>query len=266
MGLYPRTNTLSNGLLVLPDITVRSSVMMSSATEGSVGGKAEGLFDLAEIFGSMVPSFIAFSDLFMRDHPELLFELVYPYLGFDESKPLAVRSSAPDEDGSDSSFAGMHSSVLNVVGMGQLVEAVNLVVNSFTGARAMEYRRQRGMGEPSPALLVQEMIDPLYSGVAFTVQPGASSPEFAPVIEMCYGTGEKLVSGACIPTCVDPISGAVVCGVDDGDVPPSLAASVGAALLAELRKIHNTFGPSDVEWCLNGQYYTRLLQRRPITA
>ena len=45
----------------------------------------------------------------------------------DSATPLAVRSSAPGEDSANRSFAGLHESVVNVVGTEAVLDAVRVV-------------------------------------------------------------------------------------------------------------------------------------------
>ena len=44
-----------------------------------------------------------------------------------DNKPVVIRSSAPEEDGSDRSFAGLHESYLNVSGIDQILKKIKKV-------------------------------------------------------------------------------------------------------------------------------------------
>lgn len=84
--------------------------------------------------------------------------------------PVAVRSSATAEDTAERSFAGMHDSFLDVRGEDELLRRVRDCWASTFGARALLYRRQRGLPMVTPlAVVVQRMVDAEKSGVSFTV-------------------------------------------------------------------------------------------------
>src|SRR6185295_3869184 len=62
-----------------------------------------------------------------------------------EQPAVAVRSSAVDEDGADTSFAGQHDTYLNVIGVEAVCEAIVRCWASAQAPRALEYRRQHGL-------------------------------------------------------------------------------------------------------------------------
>ena len=80
----------------------------------------------------------------------------------------SVRSSAPDEDSAEASFAGLHESYLNVVGLEQIVHHVRLVWASLWSDRALLYRRKLGLDvrRSAMAVLVQKMVYGRASGIA----------------------------------------------------------------------------------------------------
>src|SRR5918994_5455827 len=59
--------------------------------------------------------------------------------------PVAVRSSALDEDGDLASFAGQHETELNLVGIDAVLDAVARIWASARDERALAYRRQQGL-------------------------------------------------------------------------------------------------------------------------
>jgi pyruvate,water dikinase len=87
--------------------------------------------------------------------------------------PVAVRSSAVDEDGADASFAGQHDTFLNVSGADQLWWAIARCVASFGGDRALAYRRRAGLTDAPArtAVLVQWLVPADAAGVAFSANP-----------------------------------------------------------------------------------------------
>ncbi len=117
-----------------------------------------------------------------------------------QDKPVAVRSSATAEDLPDLSFAGQQDTYLNVIGIGQLLEAVIHCWSSLWTARAIGYRIRNEIdhNEAALAVIVQEMVQSEASGVLFTANPltGLRSES---VIDATLGLGEALVSGQVEP-------------------------------------------------------------------
>src|SRR5438093_8188286 len=120
-------------------------------------------------------------------------ELVRP-LG----SPLAVRSSAVDEDGAEASFAGQHMTLLNVPGVDAVPEALREIWWSANSDSAITYRQRVGLfRRPSVGVVVQSLLDPECAGVMFTRNPIDGADER--VIEASWGLGEAVVAGMVIP-------------------------------------------------------------------
>lgn len=112
--------------------------------------------------------------------------------------PLAVRSSAVDEDGADASFAGQHLTLLNVSSVEELGTALREVWWSANSDSAITYRQRVGLfSRPSVGVVVQTLLDPDVAGVMFTVNPINGADER--VIEATWGLGEAVVDGRVIP-------------------------------------------------------------------
>jgi phosphoenolpyruvate synthase/pyruvate phosphate dikinase len=109
--------------------------------------------------------------------------------------PLAVRSSATDEDAADRSAAGQYESVMGVEGVDALVAAVEACYRSAAGERARAYRDG---GRALVALVIQHEIRSARSGVAFSVDPVSGAGD-AVLIEAVFGHGEGIVSGDVTP-------------------------------------------------------------------
>jgi pyruvate,water dikinase len=75
-------------------------------------------------------------------------------------QPVSVRSSAPGEDSSRTSFAGLHESFVNVRGLESILEHIRLVWASLWSDRALLYRQELGLDveRSTMAVVVQEMI------------------------------------------------------------------------------------------------------------
>ncbi|SDD38976.1 phosphoenolpyruvate synthase [Rhodococcus tukisamuensis] len=132
--------------------------------------------------------------------PDLLRdEVAAAYRLLGESVPVAVRSSAPAEDGLDMSFAGIHESYTNVTGTDAVLDAVRNCWVSLWSDRAIAYRSVHGIDdEPSIAVIVQAMVPADRSGVAFTADPRTADRDQI-VIEAALGQGEVVVGGQVEP-------------------------------------------------------------------
>jgi pyruvate,water dikinase len=112
--------------------------------------------------------------------------------------PLAVRSSAADEDGADASFAGQHLTLLNVPSIDRLVPALKEIWWSANSDSAISYRQRVGLfTRPSIGVVVQSLLDPQCAGVMFTQNPVTGADEC--VVEAAWGLGEAVVAGLVIP-------------------------------------------------------------------
>lgn len=211
---------------------------------------------------------------------------------------LAVRSSAGAEDGTFASFAGQFESVLGVDGtrVDAVWPAIRKVWSSAFSPHAMAYlkRSDAGCERVRMAVVVQEMVDPSVSGVAFSADPVTRRRDIA-VVSAVFGVGEGLVSGELDADSFRVWSAgadarvmertlavkdrAVRLSPEGGtrmeSVPESLQrtptlSDAEAVQVARLgRALAEALGaPQDIEWALTGDPPTRrllLLQTRPIT-
>jgi phosphoenolpyruvate synthase/pyruvate phosphate dikinase len=211
---------------------------------------------------------------------------------------VAVRSSAVDEDGVGTSFAGQHDTYLNVVGVDAVCDAVVRCWASALAPRALDYRRQHGLSttQPQIAVLVQQLVVADAAGVAFSANPLTGRRDDV-VINVSWGLGESVVGGTVTPdSYVVRAAGrpvgilgtwtiaeravsqkrrmtvAVTGGTREVDVPrmlQSMPALHDAALIELARLAHDleqTMGwPVDLE-CAFRDDILYLLQCRPITA
>lgn len=202
-------------------------------------------------------------------------------------RPLAVRSSAVDEDGAQASFAGQHLTLLGVSTPEELDAALREVWWSANSDSAITYRQRVGLfTRPSVGVVVQALLDPEAAGVMFTQNPITGADER--VIEASWGLGEVVVAGRVIPdTYRIARSGEVVERTPglkkvairqrpDGttaeeQVAPELAERlcVDDEGLAELSRLaarcEEVYGPNrDIEWAIAGGRLF-LLQCRAVT-
>lgn len=115
-----------------------------------------------------------------------------------EGRPAAVRSSAPEEDSAQASFAGLHESYLNINGTDAVLEHIRKVWASLWSDAALLYRQEIGLDAEtsSMAVVIQEIIVGDRSGVAFSTNPNDASQA---VIESVYGLNQGLVDGLVEP-------------------------------------------------------------------
>jgi pyruvate,water dikinase len=124
----------------------------------------------------------------------------YRHLNHLQNPLVAVRSSATCEDLEGASFAGQQDTYLNVNGQKQLLNSVKKCLASLFTVRAVVYRNNQKIKHIKAALsiVVQEMINPKVSGVAFSVDP-LSGFDGAVRIDASFGLGEAIVQGMVSP-------------------------------------------------------------------
>jgi Pyruvate phosphate dikinase, AMP/ATP-binding domain/Cyclic nucleotide-binding domain len=252
------------------------------------GAKATGLGAAARN-GLPIPPGIALSGSFVdkvADGNELAIELLVT-AAQSLVGPLAVRSSAADEDGADASFAGQHLTLLNVPSVDDVGAAVREIWWSANSDSAITYRKRVGLfARPSIGVVVQSLLDPDSAGVMFTQNPINGADER--MIEASWGLGEAVVAGRVIPdsfridhdgTVLDRRPGvkkiAIRASVDGGTYEETVAPERVEQLcldddqLAQLNALavraEEVYGPArDIEWAFaGGQLY--LLQCRAVT-
>jgi len=117
----------------------------------------------------------------------------------DLSKKYAVRSSANVEDSLYHSFAGQFKTSLDVLGVDDILSCVKETWESSNSSSVTDYAKNiSGQLESlKMAVIVQEMVRPVFSGVVFSKNPITGTDEI--VIEVVEGTGEKLVQSGVTP-------------------------------------------------------------------
>lgn len=115
-----------------------------------------------------------------------------------QKTPVSVRSSAPGEDSSRTSFAGLHESFINIRGAESILEHVRLVWASLWSDRALLYRKELKLDpdKSAMAVVVQKMIIGQRSGVIFGRSPVHDNQT---VIEAVHGLNQGLVDGTIEP-------------------------------------------------------------------
>lgn len=204
-----------------------------------------------------------------------------------ENKPLVVRSSARDEDNQETSFAGLHDSILNVRSGPELFKAIKLVWASLWSDRALLYRQEMNLSveESAMPVLIQEMIESTSSGIVFSMSPDNAEQM---VIESVFGLNQALVDGSIGPdrwvlsradhsieSChrggqdkklaiVSNELDYIPLSDEDKNTPP-LTDNQVSAVARTARNLEDFFSaPQDVEWTFLGDELI-VLQSRPIT-
>ncbi len=174
----------------------------------------------------------------------------------------AIRSSADVEDGSARSFAGQFHSVLNVAGTEAAAEAVQEVLEAAAAGSVSSYSpdgEAREQGSASMAVVVQEMVQPEFSGVAFSANPITGFAET--IIEAVPGLGEGLMQHGETPERWIRKAGAWRSRPD----APELAENVAEQLAADVAQMARAYKrPIDVEWVLADDQLS-YVQLRPVT-
>lgn len=109
---------------------------------------------------------------------------------------LAVRSSAPGEDSQQASFAGIHETMLHVIGPQAVCSAIIQVIASIWTPVAVLYREKVKMSHQmaSMAVVLMPMLKAQSAGVIFTRHP-RSGREDQLLISAVAGLADKLVAG-----------------------------------------------------------------------
>jgi pyruvate,water dikinase len=215
----------------------------------------------------------------------------YGALG-DPAVSVAVRSSSTLEDRSDRSAAGMHESVLGVVGLSAVLAALRQVWLSLWSGPALAYDRHRpASGPPLVAVLVQRLVQADAAGVMFTANPVTGSPEEI-VVNSVWGLGAPAMAGELMPDAfvVNRRTGALCsstvarkpfrlsCAGPDLRRQPLSEDQAGAPSLspAQLRQLAELARrvedeallgcpPCDVEWARQDETFF-VVQARPVTS
>jgi pyruvate,water dikinase len=206
------------------------------------------------------------------------------------NQPLAIRSSAPEEDGAGGSFAGLHESYVNVVGQQDILKKIKKVWASLWSDRAILYRQELRLEilRSRMAVVIQPFVAGDVSGVLFTRSPFDESQM---VLEAVHGINQGLVDGEVEPDrwLIDRKTGKVakhtrpeqrdlvLLGGEAGGVrrsrldqdrrnSPPLDTRAIEELVQLGLEVERVFGAGqDIEWTFV-QGSPVLLQSRPITA
>ena len=196
------------------------------------------------------------------DDPTPLIDFLQP----SPLSPLVVRSSAIGEDSQQASAAGQYETILNVISKVELRQAIAQVQASYNHPSAVEYRHRSSSEDRAMGVLIQQQIQSVFSGVAFSRDPISQQGE-AVVIEAISGSPTQIVSGKVTPeqyrvVVADNEKLSCLQFEGNGKVPEALIKQV--AYLARRLERRYLGVPQDIEWSYDGQNLW-VLQARPIT-
>ncbi|MCA9968919.1 MAG: hypothetical protein KC425_01830 [Anaerolineales bacterium] len=168
----------------------------------------------------------------------------------DPGKAYAVRSSANLEDSVAFSFAGQFGSRLNVRGVDDVLAAVQDVWTSVEAAALRPYLARAGLqvDDLRMAVLIQEMVPPVFAGVAFSKNPLTGLDEL--IVEAVAGSGEALVQEGVTPARWVHKWGDWLAQPAETAVPHDLIQQV----VQQTRALDRALGvPLDLEWVFDGE-------------
>ena len=193
------------------------------------------------------------------DSVELPNKVFEEMLDFDNNT-YAVRSSSPNEDSDNKSFAGQYVTELFCNSLEFTTKSIKKCWKSLLGVGLDEYQKERE--KMFGGIVIQKMVTAEFSGVMFTKNPISNNKDCI-VIESCKGVAEKLVDNKVVPDrfFVDQETFKIVDEINRNEIPHEVIEE-----LAKIgNKIEKYYGCDvDIEWAYedNSLY---LIQCRPIT-
>lgn len=172
----------------------------------------------------------------------------------------AVRSSSPNEDSEDKSFAGQYVTELFCNSIEFVISSIKKCWKSLVGINMDKYKDDNDV--IFGGIIIQKMVVADFSGVLFTKDPVTNNKDCM-VIESCVGVASKLVDNKVVPDryFINQNTLKVIDSINKNNIPESI--------IKELVKIGNKLEKEygcdvDIEWaCENDILY--LIQCRPIT-
>lgn len=176
---------------------------------------------------------------------------------------IAVRSSATAEDLPTASFAGQQDTYLNIKGEKDLIKSVQKCWASLFTSRAIYYREKNNFKHRDVliSVVIQEMVDPVYAGVMFTVDPVNKKHILIEVVE---GLGEQLVSGQVTPNTyfMNKKTHKLESATEHFDFNKKILEKISK--IGEKIEDHYKY-PQDIEFCIDKKGKLLIVQSRPIT-
>lgn len=173
----------------------------------------------------------------------------------------AVRSSANREDSQFFSYAGQFKTFLDLSSKQDITNSIIQILSIDTSEMVKAYTLKTGQDphELHMAVIIQEMVQPIVSGVAFSKNPLTGLDEV--IVEAVQGSGEALVQEGVTPDRWVNKWGSWIAQPVESQIDLQLIQKV----VSQTVQISRAYGaPVDLEWVYDGRelYW---LQLRPIT-
>jgi phosphohistidine swiveling domain-containing protein len=234
----------------------------------SAGNKARNLwllrnkkFLIPETYVCTWDAFVAFRH---GDHEVLKTLEVELAAIIQPGKLYAVRSSANVEDSLEHSFAGQFSTILDVAGAKNVLQAIqdvwadaqNVAVGAYIQKKANGHNGLKMAGTAcNVAVIIQEMVTPVLSGVAFSKNPITNLDEV--IVEAVKGRGTSLVQEGRTPLRWVYKWGKWLSVAEDASVAIEIIEKVVDGTQKIVKKIKKEV---DLEWVFDGEklYWVQL--------
>lgn len=240
--------------------------LSSKRNRKSIGNKAKSLLALQQkgiaIPDTLVCSWHAYEHYVDNDVAvveQLRAELAQT---LDPEAVYVVRSSANIEDQFEQSFAGQFKSVLGICGVDPVLQAIWSIWATARSDTVNTYLKKMFPGEIDlkMAVIVQRMIQPVLSGVAFSRNPITGMDEV--IVEAVKGFGTTLVQEGATPYRWVYKWGQWIVLPEESEIDLSIIDQV----VMQTREISSIFKRDvDLEWVYDGQQ-VYWLQMREITS
>lgn len=185
---------------------------------------------------------------------------IFKYLNF-ETNTYAVRSSSPNEDGEDKSFAGQYVTELFCSNEENTIKGIKKCWKSLLGAGLEKYQG-KNTNTRFGGIVLQKMVTAEYAGVMFTKDPVSNNKECM-IIEACKGVASKLVDNRVVPDryFINQNTLEIIDSITKNNIPDEIIKEL-AKIGKNLEKHYNC--EVDIEWAVeNNCIY--IIQCRPIT-
>jgi phosphohistidine swiveling domain-containing protein len=248
---------LSNGICVIPLSKIKKHT--------NSGAKARNLSILQKMGLKIPKTFVIPFDAFeeYKVDRDSSIESVMKVLKriMDENKKYSVRSSANAEDSSLISFAGQFETQLNCQNLNDVKKAVERTWISAYGEKPTIYKSDLGHSDAKlkMAVIVQEMVEPEFSGVVFTKNPLTGLDEV--IVETVDGYCDSLVQKGVTPERWVYKWGKLIEFPENSSNRSQIILNIVETALEIAKKLETSI---DLEWAYDG-YEIFWLQMREIT-
>lgn len=190
-------------------------------------------------------------------------EMIDTLMALFNKRPVMVRSTAFGEDG-ELEWAGCFRSSDNPISINMAEREILRCAHAQDSEEVLSYATQHSTTVPPLALLVQEAVVAVCSGVLFTRHPNPHvGEEELMAAEVVDGMGCELVSGRRSPRCYFLTQAGEVVR-EEGALNPQLSQEQLTALCSRGSELRQLFGgEQDVEWAIDQAGAIFINQSRP---